>query len=100
MSVNIISASETGCFMSYLCSCSGGAARVECSSSGGDDTAVKSGVVCAPAVSQHSPAHHTPTAPESQYKLKLQTGLGQARTGTNMTRLELCDHLVTPNIKQ
>ena len=47
MSVNIISASETGCFMSYLCSCSGGAARVECSSSGGDDTAVKSGVVCA-----------------------------------------------------
>ena len=28
-----ICASETGCFMSYLCSCSGGAARVECSSS-------------------------------------------------------------------
>ena len=78
MSVNIISACETGCFMSYLCSCSGGAGRVEWSVCGGDDTAVKSGVVCAPGCppAQPSTPHTTSSRVSVQTEAADWTGPG------------------------
>ena len=63
-----ISVSEAGCFMSYLCSCSGAGVprRVVTAVVGCDDTAVKSGVVCAPA--SGCPAPHT-----TSYRVSVQT---------------------------